>query len=195
MDNQLSIFDNNNDFENNVNSLLTSIIVEEELPSKSLQLISNVSLKGENKGKEISKTICICEPEYPSFQDKNTKFTIKRIIKIEQSEFIDLLISNAQYKFINLPLSATIKKNKSDKDFVHIIFNYNDKSIFQYIKECVLYNIKNYFSSSSFSCCSKFIVCSDAKKCVHENKLYATGCFYRMNLENGKIFYGINKNI
>ena len=47
----------------------------------------------------------------------------------------------------------------------------------------------------SFGCCDKYIQCSDALKCIHEDLLYSTSCMYRKNLENGKIFYGKNKNI
>lgn len=48
---------------------------------------------------------------------------------------------------------------------------------------------------NNFGCCSRFNECSDYKKCVHKNKLFAYGCLYRRNLESGKIFYGKNRNI
>lgn len=47
----------------------------------------------------------------------------------------------------------------------------------------------------SFGCCSLYEECSNSKKCLHEDILYSTACMYRKNLENGKIFYGKNKNI
>ena len=56
------------------------------------------------------------------------------------------------------------------------------------VKACKL-RVHNYKSNNSFGCCSRFKECSDAKKCLHPNLLYATGCAYRKNLENGKIFY------
>lgn len=46
----------------------------------------------------------------------------------------------------------------------------------------------------SFGCCSKYIECSDAKKCINLDKKMAQGCQYKENLKNGKIFYGKNKN-
>ena len=46
-----------------------------------------------------------------------------------------------------------------------------------------------------FGCCSRFVECSDARKCVHENKLFSMACHYRHNLDNGRIFYGKNKNV
>ena len=46
-----------------------------------------------------------------------------------------------------------------------------------------------------FGCCSRYIECSDALKCTNPNKRLAKGCQYKTNLENGRIFYGKNKNI
>lgn len=48
-----------------------------------------------------------------------------------------------------------------------------------------------------FGCCSRYEECSDAKKCllVEIDQIRARGCSYRKNLENGRIFYGKNRNI
>lgn len=45
-----------------------------------------------------------------------------------------------------------------------------------------------------FGCCSRYVACSDAKKCVHPDVKAALGCQYRHNLMSGKIFYGKNQN-
>ena len=42
-----------------IQELLDALITEFELPRHSLHLFSNKSQKGANKGKEISKSICI----------------------------------------------------------------------------------------------------------------------------------------
>lgn len=47
----------------------------------------------------------------------------------------------------------------------------------------------------TFGCCDLFEKCSDAKKCIHNDRKYAKGCYYKKNLEAGKIFYGKNRNI
>lgn len=72
----------------------------------------------------------------------------------------------------------------------------------QIISENVFYDMledsdKDQFKDQSveFGCCSKYLECSDARKCVHENSDYAEGCAYNKNLKNGKIFYGKNRNI
>lgn len=47
----------------------------------------------------------------------------------------------------------------------------------------------------SFGCCSRYLECSDNKFCVHPEKGEARGCMYKINLDNGRIFYGANCNI
>lgn len=54
------------------------------------------------------------------------------------------------------------------------------------------------YSSSvqpGFGCCDKYRECSDAGKCIHTNKLYASACTYRRRLMEGKIFYGDKRNV
>ena len=55
--------------------------------------------------------------------------------------------------------------------------------------------ILSLFSFDRFDCCGKYKECSDAKKCLHEDKLYSTACTYRKKLEQGIIFYGENRNV
>jgi hypothetical protein len=45
-------------------------------------------------------------------------------------------------------------------------------------------------ADTSFGCCSRFIECSDARKCTNPKPLFALGCAYKDNLENDRIFYG-----
>ena len=44
-------------------------------------------------------------------------------------------------------------------------------------------------------CCSDFIECSNAKRCTKEDNIEYWGCYYRENLEKGRIFYGENKTV
>lgn len=48
---------------------------------------------------------------------------------------------------------------------------------------------------AGFSCCSRYMQCSDEKKCLHPDFLTSLACAYKRNLEAGRIFYGKNKNI
>ena len=46
-----------------------------------------------------------------------------------------------------------------------------------------------------FGCCNDFNLCSDMKKCPYLEIPDRRGCYYRKNLEAGRIFYGKNKTI
>lgn len=46
-----------------------------------------------------------------------------------------------------------------------------------------------------FGCCSRYLRCSDEKKCVNPNYIMSLGCAYKKNLEEGRIFYGKNKTV
>lgn len=70
------------------------------------------------------------------------------------------------------------------------------------VEEHILENINNIFDTcykdsavDIFGCCSRYLECSDAKRCVHPDKKDARGCMYKVNLDNGRIFYGNNRNI
>lgn len=46
-----------------------------------------------------------------------------------------------------------------------------------------------------FGCCNDFVRCSDARECLHKDNTEYLGCYYRQNLEAGRIFYGKNRNV
>lgn len=199
MNEQLSLFDIiDKTFYEKVQDIIDEIIETHDLPINSIHLYSNISSKGINAGKETSRSVCIFEPSYPpkstASEALGKNFTIINI-KNRKNEDIELFIRNKQFESVDVPATAVLKTLKSDKDFQRLIFKTNDENIYGFIRQNILYCLANYESSSSFGCCSKFIECSDAKRCVHENKIYSMGCKYRANLESGKIFYGKNKNI
>lgn len=83
---------------------------------------------------------------------------------------------------------------KSKSDYIAVDFGLNE-DLSEFVYPYLDYAINNYTPSKSFGCCGRYIECSDAKKCVHPNQIHAKQCYYRNNLEMGKIFYGKNKNI
>ena len=46
-----------------------------------------------------------------------------------------------------------------------------------------------------FSCCSRYMECSNKIKCLNPDKEMAMRCGYRKILMSGKVFYGVNRNI
>lgn len=63
------------------------------------------------------------------------------------------------------------------------------------INKIIADHIENLFPEETFGCCNLYVSCSDKKKCLHSDPFHARGCMYRKNLESGKIFYGVNKNV
>ncbi|HHX28547.1 MAG TPA: hypothetical protein GX716_05980 [Firmicutes bacterium] len=47
----------------------------------------------------------------------------------------------------------------------------------------------------TFGCCSRYVQCSDERRCVNPDRDLARGCAYKAHLENGRIFYGMNRNV
>lgn len=92
-------------------------------------------------------------------------------VKIQKDNFINLEIEN-QYVF-----------DDSVKKFLDNISN------------LIIKAYDNLSDGMTFSCCSRYEACSDAKHCLHPDTVHSKSCIYRKNLESGKIFYGINKNI
>lgn len=184
------------DFETNITRILDEIIEKRKLPANSIYLNSNVSSKGKQEGKLISNSLCISEPEYPIDPQKK-KFQNKSyvIMNIKIQKNIELLIRNKQYAEVLFPSCATIKELKSDKIYKHVVFERDNEDFYNYMKANVNYCLDNYKSSNSFGCCSRYEECSAALSCLHENKLYAAGCYYRKNLDAGRIFYGVNRNV
>lgn len=43
--------------------------------------------------------------------------------------------------------------------------------------------------SDKFACCNSFKQCSNAGECIHKDDRFYNGCYYRQNLEAGRIFF------
>lgn len=91
------------------------------------------------------------------------------------------------YNFIK---TETIKSDP----WIRVLFNSQDE-----LKQMYSLFLKIYdeaylmFSAESFGCCSRYEICSDEKRCIHPDQLFARSCMYRSNLLKGRIFYGKNK--
>lgn len=117
----------------------------------------------------------------------SVKIDKKPFFKVNEKQNILLIKFEAYKALFSLESAEPVKQPVG---FVKMSFN---KETFKDTFEKVLnFTIKNYFPSHRFGCCSKYEECSDAKCCLHEDKFYAKGCYYRENLEQGRIFYGKN---
>ncbi len=95
-------------------------------------------------------------------------------------------------KFSSIVSELNFKK-RSD-DMIQLEFSDEEKCC-DVLYKLTLEALNKYSPSYKFGCCSKYVECSDAKKCLHKDKLHANGCAYNSNLKEGRIFYGKNKTI
>lgn len=177
-----------------IQHMLNELVVELELPKGSLYVGANVG-----KDNQItSYSICIYEPDYPF--DSNSKVDLTKnssvmVIKENKNE-LHLTMKKIQFDNVGYTKELKIKSLKSTPNMITIIFNLINEDLLEFVRMHTIYRVNTYTSkAATFSCCSKFIECSNAKKCIHTNKLYSKACTYRRNLENGRIFYRKNKNI
>lgn len=177
------------DWKSIIQTELDKIVSKMGLPEKSLYVAANY---GRDKSKITSYSVCIYEPDYPNTAGKRTDIS-KNCIVInitEKKGVLDLKVGNSKFAVLGQPINSTIKELKSDKSFTHILMSTAIPDYVEYIKKNVYYALDHYSSKAgSYGCCSKYIECSKAGKCLHENLLHSKGCSYRKNLENGNIFY------
>ena len=199
MSDQISLFDSY-DWKSETTKMLNQLVEELELPKGSLLLLEN---KARLSDATTSYAVNIYEPEYPVVPNAKKDETRNSIVlRIEeknnknQKDELEIIVGKTQYEALYKPAVNKITTRKSEGDFIRLRLDYDSPELINYIKENTKYRVKNYSSKERmFGCCSRFVECSDARKCVHENKLFSMACHYRHNLDNGRIFYGKNKNV
>lgn len=74
---------------------------------------------------------------------------------------------------------------------------FSEDDIFKYISQLttIYKNILVATSGEQFGCCSRYEKCSDARKCIHPDASISAACMYKKNLDEGRIFYGKNRNV
>ena len=194
------------DWKQEVRDMLEELINEYELPSGSLYLSDSYGQSAKTKDNIISHSVWIWEPDFPPMpnerrgQNRLVVTIVPSTVKSRPDD-LDLKIRELQEGDLHqyLPKDAEmLTRTKSDisADIVRIRIPKTSLDLVEYIKLNTIYCIKGYTSKAArFGCCSQFNKCSDAKKCVHVNKLYSKACIYRDHLEHGRIFYGKNRNV
>lgn len=169
---------------NLMNKLLEELIIKHKLPQDGLYVL-------ENKGaKNSTYTLVINEQPFPVI-NKNVisrSMIILNFIPVKPG-ITELIIKNKLISILPYPTSLNYKEVKSDKINQHLLMFNDDVNALEYIKSLIEYCLSIYESSVTFGCCSKYMECSKQKECLHENKLYSTGCMYRKKIENGVIYF------
>ena len=190
-----------NDWKKDIKEMLNELVEEYELPKGSLCISDNYGQSEETKDTIISHTVFIWEPNYPRTAGEKPEQN-KLVLNIKsKKDDLEISLRESQEKEVRsyLPEDAEeMKKNKTDisNGLVRIRIKNTSQGLVRYNRENMVYCINNYVSKENkFACCSRYEACSDAKKCLLDNKLFSTACSYRENLEQGKILYGKNRNI
>lgn len=180
-------------WQNIIQENLNKIIATRELESDALQLRANETRSSEapksysvfiidaDGQKEIKKSIINIEPK---FTKNNERFVLS--------------VNDDKIPYMSIPEGVEIKKTKAEiaSQRTRIIVPNNEAMILKLIDDATNRALDVYKSAGTmFGCCSSFNECSDKKACLYPNKFYTSRCWYRTNLEKGKIFYGKNKNI
>lgn len=142
----------------------------------------------QNSGTENSIMLCA----YPSAfrSDLAQEFFVAKIKLSGKSHYISFPSRFAEF----LRQSNFTLKSIKSQEFTRIEIGDFESKFDEFLPtfQGIIWNL---LGSRDFGCCSRYIACSDAKKCIHPDPIYAASCQYRKNLEKGCIFYGKNKNI
>lgn len=87
-----------------------------------------------------------------------------------------------------------LKYGKLDRDFIRVYFKKGEEAM---IAEPLTHSLEEVLQKypKDIGCCSHYMDCSDALRCVQTDPLISMACIYRQNLKAGRVFYGKNKNI
>ena len=101
---------------------------------------------------------------------------------------------NLEFRAKYLPLFPQLNAKTFNKEFSRVVFSSIDEIVsLSYTLSEIAIDILSEVGGENFGCCSRYEACSDAKQCIHPDKLFARACSYRRNLEQGRIFYGKNR--
>jgi len=115
-------------------------------------------------------------------------------VKVGRKNYI-LFTNSLEHIWINFEF-IKVERLKSERLWSRVLFQTREELESMYPLFLQLYDeALNLLNVELFSCCSRFIQCSDEKDCVQPDKRLALGCQYRKNLKNERIFYGESRNL
>lgn len=144
-------------------------------------------------------SVWICEPI--DFKETSRAFNIK-YKNTARTKRYDVSISYKRIYNIDIPKDAELiikeVKHKDENGDIYyekkatVRFPLTSENIFNYLRAVFDLQLSKFEPSEKFGCCGKYLECSDAKECLYKDKFYARACYYKSNLEAGRIFYGKN---
>ncbi len=175
----LNLFAEEIDTTAEIDHLITTI-------SAAINLAPNRLFLAPHSGKEEATDIILEEMPYPppANEDLKPKRTITICyFKDNNDGTVLLAIKPAHLALLAMPESAVL--GKRTQSWQLISFAKDDTTLLTYIKSLIKLIIDSYESASAFGCCSRFKECAAGGYCMHENILYAKGCFYGKKFKSG----------
>lgn len=117
---------------------------------------------------------------YLSLEERNAYYSV-----IFNSTSLLVRIANGKKPYIEIARNGRYKKIPLAK--IEDIQNHIEE-----ISDALVNSINTL--PKEFDCCSRYMECSDAKKCTHPDTAFSIKCGYRKVLNSGRIFFGKNKN-
>lgn len=105
------------------------------------------------------------------------------------NKYISVTTKSSKASGLTPPDSVEVNPDLSNSANIRINFAKSSSEIVAYLHDLIVLYVNQFEPSDKFGCCHRFKECSDAKKCLHPDQFYSKACWYRKNLENGKIFY------
>ena len=165
-------------------------------PESLKEEINNIILKV-CKSQEVDTQYVVCRAikngysvwirEPIDLKDNCRAFSIT--VKSKSTLIYSVEIIQKRIESVSIPDGATFD-DSLQKPIV--LFSFDNTYLRQYLTDVLAYSLEHFEPSEKFGCCGKYAECSDARKCLHNNTFYAKACYYRKNLDAGRIFYGKN---
>lgn len=175
-----------------IQNIIEDIIKKELLTPENLYIGKTRASDSTKNNSNTVYYICSAEAPYPCKKDElRSNYIEKTAFSFDykrNKKIYNIFVPSNTYNF-------SVPEEKISTGYKYSYDDNNTDTFYKDIYEAIIQYLKNYKSSAaSFGCCSRHVDCSDAKQCVHPNQLYSHSCMYRRSLDDGKIFYGKNKN-
>lgn len=141
-------------------------------------------------GYDIKLFECACNKNKKKIIGYSLKFNKELIAKVD-TDITEISANEMIMNTLKLKNTESIKKLNNPIGFIRYKCD-SDENGADILEIIVNRFTEDYMPSERFGCCHRYVECSDAKTCTAPDKLRAKGCYYRENLEKGRIFYGKN---
>jgi len=176
-----------------------AIVAEKGFPAHCLAVVQKV-------GKTVTSfAVVVSEPSAPFGKvDPSAAATgagvlyMKRPTSKVDAGKIEIRLDGMQDHYAPTPMTAekVLKEPSKAPKYFEVKMRLDDPALLPYLEKILSRELDVFVTKEPvFGCCDRYVECSDAKKCLHKNPMYATACAYRKNLEAGRIFYGKNKTV